>query len=90
MKDYSRILPGQPIDDGRNEARRDCDRASDPQFPRRRIGEEFDVLHGLLQLIEGDKAAIEKCARIDRRLRPPRVTIEQTHAECVLHIGNCL
>jgi hypothetical protein len=35
------------------------------------------VLDGLLQLIEGDKAAIEKRTRIDRGLDPPRVTIEQ-------------
>src|SRR5438876_5940310 len=90
MKDDARILPGKLIDDGRNQACGKDKIGSNPQLPYLRVGEELDVPHGLLQLIERDETAIEKRARIDRGLDALRATIKETHSERIFHIGNRL
>ena len=48
---------------------------------RSRIGEEFDFLDGLLQIIKSHCAALEQRAAVDRGLYPLRTTVEQRHAE---------
>src|SRR5262245_34124780 len=53
MKHNSRITPRQPFDDGRDEDFGDIGAASDPHFPGAWVGEKLDVLHALLQLVEG-------------------------------------
>ena len=86
MRGYFR----QPVDDGGNEMRGDGDRASDPQFSGGRIGQEIDVLHALLQLVEGDGGVIQQRARIDRGLDAARIAIEQPDAERGFYIGDGL
>src|SRR5713101_1793279 len=90
MKHNVRILSGEPIDDGRNEARGNGDRGANAYFPRRGVSEEFDVLHGLPQLVERDVAAIEQRAPINRGLDTLWATVEETHTECVFHVGDRL
>src|SRR5262249_1213907 len=90
MKDDARILPGKLIDDGRYQACGKDRIGSNPQLPYRRVGEELDVLHGLLQLIERDETAIEKRARIDRGFDALRAAIKETHSERMFHVGNRL
>jgi hypothetical protein len=48
------------------------------------------MLYALLQFVEGDDAAIQKRARINRGLNAARVTIEEADAKCGFHIGDCL
>ena len=60
MKHDAWITPGEPFNDGRNKARGQKGDASDPHFPSRRVGEKFDALHALLQLVEGYDAVIEQ------------------------------
>ena len=47
MKHDARMAPGEPIDDGGNEAHGPKGVASNPHFPGRRVGEKLDVLHRL-------------------------------------------
>src|SRR6266404_3608244 len=80
MKHDARIAPGEPIDDGRNEACGQNGGASDPHFPSRRIGEKLDVLHRLAQVIEYGHSAIEQGATVLGRLDALGVALKQSHA----------
>src|SRR6266849_9578744 len=60
VKENARIPPCELTEDAVHEACGNDDRSSDPQLPYSRVGEELDVLHGLLQLIERDHAAIKE------------------------------
>jgi hypothetical protein len=82
------MAPAELVDNGGNEARADGDRAPDPDVARPRIGEEFELLHRLIQRIERAEAAIEKRASIDRRFDALRTAIEKTHAHGMLEIGD--
>jgi predicted nucleic acid-binding Zn ribbon protein len=57
--------------------------------PARRVGEKFDVLDALSQLIEGRNTSLEDCDAKLRRLNAAPATIEKTHAKRVLDVGNC-
>src|SRR6266436_4813621 len=54
---------------------------ANPHFPGRRIGEEFNVLHALPQLVEDDGTAFEQRSTVDRRLGAMTVAFKQAHAE---------
>src|SRR5262245_13935372 len=84
MNHNARMAPGKPIDDGRYEARGQRGCGSDPYCARGRIGEEFDVLHALPQLIEGRVTAVEHGAAELRELDAARVPLEQTYTKGVL------
>jgi len=50
------------------------------------IGEEFNVLDTLLELIEDSKAALEQRLAVLSWLDALRTAIEKPHPECVLHV----
>jgi hypothetical protein len=84
------ILVGKPPNDigQKREPRRL--HAADPHFSCGRIGQEFDIPDGLLQLIEYRNAAFEERATVDRRLDAAGAAIEKPHAERVFEIGDDL
>src|SRR5713226_5645431 len=90
MKHYVRILSGESIDDGRNEACGNGDRGANAYFPRRGVSEEFDVLHGLPQFVERDEAALEQCTPVNCGLDTLWATVEETNTERVFHVGDRL
>ena len=90
MNADTRILPREPVDGRGNDARANHDRRPDPHFARRRIGEEFDVLHGLLELIEGIETAVEQRAPVNGRLDPALTSIKQADPERIFQVGDGL
>src|SRR5215467_15344190 len=64
--------------------------AANPDFPGRRIGEEFNVLHALPQLVEDDGTASEQRSTVDRRLGAMTVTFKQAHPEHMFKVGDRL
>src|SRR6516162_8119408 len=60
MNGNPRILLRESIDGDQYQTGRHLLAGSDPQFPRRRIGEEFDVLDALPQLVEHGDAAFDE------------------------------
>jgi hypothetical protein len=62
--------------------------AGDPQFANCGIGKEFDVLDALLKLVEDGHAPPQKRIAIDGRLDSLFASIDKTHAEGVLEIGD--
>src|SRR5262249_56535467 len=74
MKDQSRIPAGEAIDDRGNETCSNCDGASDPQLPRRPIGEKFDMPFGLFLLLKSDSPRIPKRTPPNTGLHPPPAT----------------
>ena len=88
MKNDARITPGEPVDDGGDEACRERGGGSDPHFAGGRVGEEFDVLHALPQLIEGGMAAVEHGAPVLGEFDAARVSLKQSHAEGVLQVAD--
>src|SRR5215468_8380081 len=82
MKDDSRILLREPLDDGRNEGPGVNGAASDSHFSSRWVGKKLDVLHGLVQVVEHGRSASEQRSTVGSRRHTPGVAIEQTHAQC--------
>src|SRR5260370_32325783 len=80
MTHDARIASRQSVDHGCDESGAPTDRRRDPDFPRRRVGEEFDVLHALLQFIEYRNAAPDERAAVRRRRDAARAAIKKTHA----------
>jgi hypothetical protein len=87
---HARVATEDAVDHGRAEGGRHRDRGADAHFAGRRVGEKFDVLHGLAQFVEHHQAAIEQRAPVDRRLDALRRAIEHAHTERVLEIGDRL
>ena len=81
MKYDARIAPRQPVDDGRNKARRQNGGASDPDFAGHGVGEKLDVLHRLAQVVECGHTAIEQGAAILGRRDALVVADEQSYPE---------
>src|SRR4029453_7886135 len=88
MNGNPRILPRESIDSDQYGAGRHRLAGSDPQFPRRRIGKELNVLDALSQLVEDRDAAFDERAAIRRWLDAARAAIEQAYAEGVFQLGN--
>src|SRR5258705_10774892 len=85
-----RMAPGQPIDDGGYEARAERWGGPDSHFACGRIGETFDILDALPQLLERDDAAMHECAPVGGGLDPLRAPVEQRAADRVLESGHRL
>jgi hypothetical protein len=90
MNGDARILPGKPIDDRGSKAGGNDDGSPNPYFASLGVGEELDMFYSLPQLIEGNEAAIEKGAPINRGLYALRTAIQETDPERVFHVGNRL
>ena len=90
MNGDARILPGKPIDDRGSKAGGNDDGSPNPYFASLGVGEKLDMFYSLPQLIEGDEAAIEKGAPINRGLYALRTAIQETDPERVFHVGNRL
>jgi len=86
LKDEAGISAGEPVDDGANEAHRSGDGSSNSHFPGRWIGEEFNVLDALPELIESRDPSIDDRAAIWSCLDAPRAPIKKTHAKSVLQV----
>jgi hypothetical protein len=84
MKHDARIAAGDRIDDGRNKARGQAWMTSDPQFPSCRVGEKFDFLHALAQVIEHRDSAFEHRPTVLGRLDAAGSAVKQVHAKCPL------
>jgi hypothetical protein len=84
MEYDARMAPRETIDDSGNEARGQKGSASDPHFSDSGVGEKFDVLDALAQVIEYGHAAIEQGVAVLGRLDPLAVAVEQPHAERML------
>ena len=80
MMHDARIASRQSIDHGCDEPDAPPHRRRDPDFPGRRVGEEFDVLHALLQFIEYRNAAPDERAAVRCRRDAARAAIKKTHA----------
>jgi hypothetical protein len=61
--------------------------ACDADFTDRRIGQELDAFHALMQFIEHGCTAAEQCAAVLSRLDASATAIEQTDAERMLQFG---
>src|SRR4051794_40958686 len=79
VKHHAWITSGEPLDDGEDGSTCRVLAARDPQFPRRRIGEEFYVFHALPELIKHRKATLDERAAIWRRLDALRAAIQQAN-----------
>ena len=80
MTHDARISSRQSVDHSCDESGAPTDRRRDPDFPRRRVGEEFNVLHALPQFIEYGNAAPDERAAVRRRRNAARAAIKKTHA----------
>ncbi len=78
------IAAGEPIDDDGNEAPGQKMGASDPDLPRRGIGEKLDGLQALPEVIEDGHAAIEQRAAAFGRFHALAVAIEQAYPHSTL------
>ncbi|HVV63618.1 MAG TPA: hypothetical protein VHD14_17855 [Pseudolabrys sp.] len=82
--------PGIPAakltEHGREQTRDDRFVSADPDFARRRVGEEIDFLYALAKIVEYSDAAVEQRTAVFRRLDPLRTAVEQAHAQGVLEV----
>ena len=60
----ARVLPPQPLHHGEAEARQQRFGAADPQFSRRGVGQELDLVHACSQIVEDRDAALEQSAAV--------------------------
>ena len=65
---HPRILPREPVDDGRHDRGIDRIGRSDPHFARSRVGQKFDLLDALSHLVEDGDAALDQRPTVGRRL----------------------
>src|SRR4051812_11314853 len=88
-----RIAAAKLAEDGGEQTRDNRFVPPDPNFPRRRVGEEIDSFDALTKIVENGYAAVQQRAAIFRRLDALRTAVEQAHAEGVLEVcdgpGNC-
>ena len=63
---------------------------ADADLPGRRVGQEFDVLHALAQVVEDRDAALLQCEAVGRRHDAAPPAVDQSHAERVFELGNRL
>jgi hypothetical protein len=61
---------------------------ADPHLSGSGVGEKLDIPHRLAQVIEHSRSAIEQGTAVLGRLDPPVSTIDQTHADSVLQVGD--
>src|SRR4029450_8123704 len=88
MKHDSRILQRKPLDYGRNKASSEKVVASNSHFSSGGIGEKFDVLDSLTEVIEHSRSAIEKDPTVLGQLDALRVAVEQSHANSAFQFGD--
>ena len=88
IKHHTRMSSSEPVDDHQDWPARRVLAASDAQFTRCRIAEEFDVLDALSELIEDRKPALDNRLAILRRADSARTAIEEADTERVFQIGN--
>ena len=88
VQDHAWIFFGEPFNDVRDDRECDRQRACNPDFARCRISQEFDVPDALLQFVEHCNAAFEQRVAIHGRLDALRGSIEKSHAERMLEIGD--
>ena len=88
VKHHARVATVEPVHDRRNETRSEWMGTADPHLANPGIGQEFDVLHTLPQLIERGIAAAEHGAPICRKLDTTRISLQQTNAEGVLEFAD--
>src|ERR1041384_6403363 len=84
MEHDARIASREPIDEIRNKARGQKGAAADPNLPGRRIGQKFDILRRLAQVVEHSRAASEQGATVLGWLDTLGVAVEQSHANGAL------
>src|SRR6516165_9347369 len=72
-----RMPIAQAFDNGRKRSRHEYFAASDPNLSSGRIGEEFDLLHALPQVVEHRIAAPRQRPAIHGRLDALRVSIKE-------------
>jgi hypothetical protein len=89
MKCDPRMAPREPIYEGGNEACRQKLGAANPHFPSGRIGQKFDALHALTEIIEDGGPATQQGAAALGRFNSLPVAIEQPDAERILKITDC-
>src|SRR5262249_42083479 len=62
--------------------------AAQPQLPRSRISEEFDLLHALAKLVEHRRCALDDRQTVGCRLDAPRASIKKAYAKGVFEVGD--
>ena len=90
MKHDAWKAAGKPVDNRRHEGRGQNVVASDPHVASLGVGEEFNVLHALPQLVEDGDASLEQRSAIGRRLGAMAVAFKQAHAEHMFKVGDRL
>src|SRR5438132_549522 len=88
MKHHSRITPVQPIDNCGDEACEQWRSTADPHLPHAWIGEEFNVLDTLPQLVKGGMAAVDYGAAELGEFGTMRVTLQETHTKRMLQVAD--
>src|SRR6266550_6510400 len=75
------VLPTEPAEHCRDQPGNEVLVAGDPHFADGGIGQEFDALHALAQLIEHSRATAEQGATVLSRLNSLATAIKQAHAK---------
>src|SRR5215467_870756 len=86
----TRILTGEAFKNRQQESRRDRFRTSDPQLACKRIGDEFNVLDSLVELVESSSASHQQRFAVAGRNDAFRASIKKSYAERMLQRGNDL
>src|SRR5262249_61545774 len=84
--DHAWILAREPIDYREHDALGEACAAPDSHLTGRRIGEEFDILHALIDLVEGSDATPPERATVVRPHHPLATPHEQGYAEVMLGV----
>src|SRR5207245_4274022 len=79
VMDNAGILAAKSFQDGREQAGSECLPTPNSNLTCGGIGEELDLLHALLKLVEDGYATLEKRTAINCSLDALRVAIEKAH-----------
>jgi hypothetical protein len=88
MKDNSRILPGELVNDRRNEVRHHRLGAADSNLDGVRVGQKAYLLNSPSQFIENNHSAIKARSTVHRWLDAARASLQQAYPKRVFEIGN--
>src|SRR5262249_51416482 len=88
MHGDSRMLLVKPVKQRGDQAGNHGIMRADPDFANRWISQEFDVLHGLAQVIEGGQSALKQSAAVLGRLGAVTTTIKESDSDGMFKVGD--
>ena len=84
MKREPRILPGKPVDDGRQETCHHGFRTADAQFTHCGISQRLQLVHAAAQIVAESNAALEQGVAVEGGLDADATALQQRNAERLL------